>query len=282
MSARWKPFPYADPEYDCVGAKLKRRWAQLHRGDCEPFPDAATLKRLVAKHPKLKPSVSLDTAADRLQDAWRAFHAGDFTEAVKIGLALGPLGVNVTNKATNVYATYLEPNGRVKAELFHDVAQRAEELQSIAPSFVNGWYLHAQALGRYAQSVSVAKALAEGIAGKVKGSLDEALRLEKDHADAHIGLGLYHAEIIHSLGALIGRMTYGVSEQEAVKHFRAALKLNPHSAIAHVEFANGLVMLSGKSKLDEARKLYAEAAKCEPHDAMERLDVQLAKDELAD
>jgi len=40
-------------------------------------------------------------------------------------------------------------------------------------------------------------------------------------------------------------------------------------------------MLMGKSKMKDAEKLYEEAAKCNPLDAMERLDVELAKSEVA-
>ena len=64
--------------------------------------------------------------------------------------------------------------------------------------------------------------------------------------------------------------------------FQQALKLNPTSAIARVEYANGLVMLEGDKRMKEAEKLYAEAAECEPLDAMERLDVEMAKAELED
>jgi hypothetical protein len=64
--------------------------------------------------------------------------------------------------------------------------------------------------------------------------------------------------------------------------FKTALKLNPTSAIAMVEYANGLVMLEGDKKMKEAEKLYADAAACEPLDAMERLDVEMAKAELED
>jgi hypothetical protein len=39
-------------------------------------------------------------------------------------------------------------------------------------------------------------------------------------------------------------------------------------------------MLFGKGKVSDAEKLYREAAACKPADAMERLDVELAKSEL--
>jgi len=38
----------------------------------------------------------------------------------------------------------------------------------------------------------------------------------------------------------------------------------------------------GESKLPQATKLYEAAAACEPADAMERLDAELAKSELED
>ena len=60
------------------------------------------------------------------------------------------------------------------------------------------------------------------------------------------------------------------------------MELNPTSAIAMVEYANGLVMLEGDKKMDEATKLYEDAAAATPLDAMERLDVEMAKAELED
>ena len=56
----------------------------------------------------------------------------------------------------------------------------------------------------------------------------------------------------------------------------------PDSAIARMEYANAQVMLHGKSRLKAAEALYAEAAECQPVDAMERLDVAAACDELED
>jgi hypothetical protein len=44
--------------------------------------------------------------------------------------------------------------------------------------------------------------------------------------------------------------------------------------------ANGLVMLHGKAKVDEAGKLYAKAAGLSPRDAMEKLDIEAAKAQL--
>lgn len=255
----WAKFPYADKSYDYAGAALKKNWARLHRGDCEPYPD--------------------DAAA---QEAWRCFHRGDFGAAIEQGLAAGAAGANAANKAAAIYATYLEKSAPRKLKLLEEAAEQAEKAIKARPRDANAHYLHALALGRYGQGISVAAALKKGLGGKIKGSLETAIKLEAKHADAHIALGTWHAEIVSKVGALVGGMTYGAKKDAAVEHFKKALKLNPDSAIARIEYANGLAMMFGEDRMKEAEKLYAEAAKCKPADAMERLDVESAKAELED
>jgi tetratricopeptide (TPR) repeat protein len=255
----WKKFPYADKAFNYVGAALKKNWTRLHRGDCEPYPADA-----------------------KVQEAWRLYHAGDFGKAIEAGVACGMVGYAVANKAAAVYATYLETDDERKLALLGDAAKRCEEQQAAMPDYPNAWYLHAFALGRYSQGISVAKALAQGLGGKIKNSLLRAIELEPAHADAHIALGAYHAEVIDKVGSLVGGLTYGAKKDLGVQHFETALKLNPDSAIARVEFANGLAMMFGRARLKDAERYYQEAAACEPMDAMERLDVEAAKAELDD
>ena len=87
--------------------------------------------------------------------------------------------------------------------------------------------------------------------------------------------------MIDKVGKLLGK-TQGADAATGLKLYKEALKLNPTSAIAMVEYANGLVMLEGDKRMAEAEKLYADAAACTPLDAMERLDVEMAKAELED
>ena len=255
----WSKFPHPDDAYVYTAASLKKAWPRLHVGDAEPFPKDA-----------------------RLVEAWIAFHAGDFERATQLGLEVGVDGYAVAHKATCMYATYLEKSEKKKIATFEEVAERCERQQQEQPDNAAGYYWHAYALGRYAQGISVVKALAQGVGAKVKHSLDMTLKLAPKHADAHIAMGTYHSEIIDKVGAMIGGLTYGVKKEEGYKHFKKALELNPDSAIARIEYANALVMLDGKKKMDEAVGLYEAAAGCDPRDAMERLDVELAKAELED
>ena len=113
----------------------------------------------------------------------------------------------------------------------------------------------------------------------MKASLDKTIKLEPKHAEAHIALGAYHAEIVSKVGGMLAGLIYGASKEQAVRHFALARKLLPDSAIARIEEANGLVMLFGKAKLAEAQTLYKEAARCAPADAMQKLDAEHARQE---
>ena len=278
----WIASPYKDKAYDYAGARLKEHWPRLHQGDCEAYPTSGEIKSIVDRNREFAFPGKLEEAVAKLEDAWRAYHRGDFGRAIELGLAVGPLGYGVANKAANIYATYLETSEPAKLALWLESAERAEWVFTRDKSIVNAWYFHAQALGRYSQGISVARALAQGLGGKVKASLERTIKLEPRHADAHIALGSFHAEIINKVGALLGGLTYGASQEEAVNHFEAALRLNPQSAIARIEYANGLAMMFGKAELARATNLYREAAKCPAADAMERLDAELAKSELED
>ena len=74
----------------------------------------------------------------------------------------------MANKSQAIYANYLERSEKTKQALFMEVAERAEERTVEDAKDANAWYCMAYALGRYSQSISIAKALAQGLGGKVK------------------------------------------------------------------------------------------------------------------
>lgn len=250
----WTRFPWPDKSYEYTPAALARAWKRLHAGDAEAPPDSAALVQ-----------------------AWIAFHAGRFEEASRLGLAQKLAGYAVANKAACIHANYLEHDQARKLARLLEVAARCEEQQQRDPANPAGYYWHAYSLGRYAQGISVVKALGEGLGQKVRASLEQAIALAPRHADAHIALGTWHAEVLDKAGSLVGSLVYGASADEAWRHFRRALALNPGSAIARIEFARALALLDADRKIGDPAGLYHEAAASVPHDAMERLDVELAR-----
>ena len=251
--ADWKPFPNAGhPPIDA--GRLKSLWGRLHRGDAEPWP-----------------------AESAVVQAWVLFHNGEFQRAAEAGLALGDVGMNVANKATCIYANYLEARAQARETLLLEAAARAESLQRRQADHTGAWYWQAYALGRYSQGISVAKALTQGLGVRVKHALETAIARCPHHADAHLALAAFHAEVIDKVGSMVGSMTYGASKTTGLALYQKAMALNPDSVVTLTEYANGLVMLEGADALPEANKLLDQAASIEPQDAMERLYVATAR-----
>ncbi|WP_295999906.1 hypothetical protein [Rugamonas sp.] len=253
----WTPFPHPDPAYVHTPASLLAAWPQLHLGDTEAWPADA-----------------------RLVQAWIAFHAGQFERAARLGLDVGVEGYAVAHKATCIHALFLETSEKTRCAVYEEVAERCERQQLERPANPAGFYWHGYALGRYALGISVVKALAQGLGAKVRHSLDAALTLAPQHADAHIALGAYHAEVIDKVGAMIGGLTYRVKKDACYGHFETALGLDPASAVGRVAYARALLMLDGKRQLARVLELYRQAAGGAARDATERLVVEEARLEL--
>ena len=252
--AKWNKFPYDQKSITYAGDALKKNWEALHKGDGETYPKDAAL-----------------------QDAWRQYHAGNFAEAAKAGE-----GHTVAIKATSIYANHLEKKDAAKVALYQESMAMATAMLKSDAKNPNAHYQFAYAAGRYSQSISVIKALKEGYGGKIKTALETALKLDAKHAEAHTAMGAYHAEIIDKVGAMVGKLTYGANKEASIEHYEKAIKLNPLSPIAHIEYANGLLMLFGDKQEDKAIALYEKAVKMKGRDAMEVLDIEMAKEELED
>jgi tetratricopeptide (TPR) repeat protein len=263
------------------GDGLREHWSRLHQSDREPWPDARALARLAKGHPPLAAAIEAQggaaAMAEALQDAWRAFHAGAFAHAVQSGGKLGALGAPVANKAAAVDSLYSKRSAAQLLQALESAIARGEQALAQLPDHPNAHYTLALVIGRYSQRISILKALASGLAGRVREHLQRTLSLEPRHAEAHIAFGLYHAEIIGKLGSLAASLTYGATERAAIEHFDQALAAAPASPIVRMEYAHGLLLLDAARHRQQALELYAQAAQCIPADEMERLDVARAK-----
>jgi tetratricopeptide (TPR) repeat protein len=260
--------------------ELEARWPRLHEGDREPWPGEAEIALLAKKNAGF--AAWLEThggpgdVAPALQRAWLEFHAGHFRKAIELGDDLGALGACIANKAAAVDTLYAKATQQVLTVLSTAI-ERGERAVTVLPNHPNIHYTLALVLGRYSQRISILKALAVGLAGRVRSHLETALKHDSRHAEAHLALGLYHAEIVSKLGAFAAALTYGASQEHALEHFHRAVRLAPSSPIVRLEYANGLLLLDADRHQAQARELYEQAAALEPADAMERADVERAK-----
>lgn len=112
----WSRFPYPDDSFNYSPVSLKKAWKGLHAGDVEPWP-------------KEEPLI----------EAWIAFHSGQFEQATKLGLAQGTSGYAVANKATCIYANYLEKSREKKLAMFETAIARCQEQQEAYPRNPSGF-----------------------------------------------------------------------------------------------------------------------------------------------
>ena len=281
--SEWNKFPYDASSFMFEGSRLLDSWPDLHRGDCVEFPDANWVQQCLDETPDAAPESfdgDFSALADTIQEAWRCYHAGDFQRATVLAGQGGQLAHAPANKAAGIYATHLEPDEDAARACFLSAVERAEAAIEVLPDDPNSHYFHAFNLGRYSQSISIVKALSQGIGGKIQSSLENALYLQPEHADANIALGAYYAEVIDKVGKMLGKLTYGATPGKALEHFERALELTPDAPIAHIEYGNGLYLLFGDDRLDEVTDLYVKATELLPLDAMDKLDIEAALAEL--
>lgn len=253
----WDPYPYVH-QHLVDSDNLPGLWPGLHAGDQEAVP----------RDPEIL-------------HAWVLYHRGEFEAAFRAGRLHGVAGYALMNKACLIQADYLERSETARLKLYFDTAERAQAHIAAEPDNPNAHYFYGYALGRYSQSTSVAQALAKGYGEKIKTAFETAIALSPLHADAHIALGTFHAEVIDKVGAMIGHMTYGAKRETALHHFRTGVALIPRAAIALTEYARGLLMLDIEQYESEAMCLYEQAAAVLPLDAMEHLGVLQVQAELA-
>jgi tetratricopeptide (TPR) repeat protein len=250
---------YTGRAFDLAGAALERHWPALHAGNLEPFP-----------------------AESAVQEAWRAYHEGRFEDAVNLGESHGGLGLVPAAFAATIYAQYLEVDEERKVEIFERAMQIAERATEACPDNANAFYMYAVAQGRYSQFISMVEALAKGLAPKIRGAAERCLELQPDHAEGHVTLAGWHAEIVDKVGGMLAGLSFGAKKDLAEEHYDRALALAPASPVPHVEKAAGLLLMYGESSREEAMQLLQKAVELAPADAMQALDIEKARKTLAD
>lgn len=250
---------YTGHPFDFAGELLEQRWPSLHAGNLEPWP--------------VDPVV---------RDSWRAYHEGRFEEAVGIGEAHGGLGLVPAAFAATIYAQYLESDEERKAAIFERAMGIAERATEACPDNANAFYMFAVAQGRYSQFISMVEALAKGLAPKIRGAAERCLELQPGHAEGHVTLAGWHAEIVDKVGGMLAGLSFGAKKDAAEELYDKALALAPSSPVPHIEKAAGLLLMYGESSRDDAMQLLQKAVALEPADAMQALDIARAQQLLAE
>ena len=218
-------------------------------------------------------------------EAWIAFHAGEFQKANDLGVKAGSAGVTVANKAQAIYANYLEARRKAKARAARrsrrarrgPAENRGEERQRVLLAGVRAGALRAGHLDR--QGAGAGHRF-----GKVKNALETTIKLAPKHADANIALGCVPRRD-HRQGRCDDRRRRRTAPRRtsALKNFedraqaQSRLGDRAHRVRERPRDAGGQ---------EVTRRRPSNCMRKPPRwirrDAMEKLDVELAKAELED
>lgn len=253
----WQPCPVQVSDLDLSGDGLRQHWDTLHQGCPEQFPET--------------PAV---------QAAWRHYHLGEFAQAYGTGLAAGRAGVVPAAFAITIQAQYVEQDEKYRASLFKQAMKLCEEAEENGLVNANLHYIHAVAMGRYSQSISIIEALAQGFGGRIKEQLQKCLDLSPKHAEAHATFAGWHAAISDQAGGLMARMLYGATQDGAHEHYEMAVGYAPEAVLPRSEYARGLEVMYGEKEAG-IREHLNQALQLKAVDAMQRLDQQAAREHLA-
>ena len=247
----------------CVGQisftreRVRAHWSALHTADALPCP-----------------------TDDALLDGWALFHTGLLERAQHTGHALpGVRGAALACRASACHARLVEHSSGERLRLLLRLHMRACTFAAFAPREAGAWFWQGWALTQYVRFGGIAPALSQGFVAPALAALRTALLLDATHPFAHLTLGLLHASLINTLGAIGALMGYGVREGAALLHLRTAVQAAPTCPAVLHEAAQALLLL-GEGNLPEAITLIERAAHHSARDASEWLWVELARAQL--
>lgn len=291
----WNKAPFGSQVFDYTPDQIKELWPQLMDGLRIPYPSPEYLRIRYERFPVFKESYpGFDGDFDKLSrdvvNVWRLFLRGDYQEAAREGEKYGVASRIPGKLAQLMYAIYLEPNLAEKHMLLQDTANTVREYGAAVDAMKRDKQFHddyviirvgySYAIGRIAEDVPIATAIARNYVFKVLDAANDVRDLAPDHP---LGLAFragIDANVVRKVGKAAGRMTFGAKQTDVKVFFDKALGTVPNMAVIRYEYANALLYMDKKRQIDESMAQLKRAAGTKPRFSMEALDAMYAAKRL--
>lgn len=222
------------------------------------------------------------TAGAQSIDAARtAYVEGRFMEAAELAEALGTSeGFALASKSVTIQAYYISGDDE-KDALFERALALAQEAIRSDPGSPEAHIQSARVMGRHGQTIGVLESASEGYAERIRDTVEKALRLNPEMPEAHLSMGMWHSEVVSSVGSFMADIMFGADEDDAIEFYERALKGAPEEKIVPLEYAIGLLALDDDEYREQARRLLQRAIELPVKDAFDDLIHQKAVETLA-
>ena len=194
-----------------------------------------------------------------LAAAEEAYAEGRFLACAELAEAVGTPGGHVlAARCLALQAQYLAAEHE-KPALAESALALADEAIRLDPDNADAYLRSVQALGLRAEIIGNLRAVRQGLGGKSRDLVLKALECAPDHAEAHLAVAGWHADIV-AAGFIARAMFKDANKEDAVRHFERALELGGDSKLVRLEYARRLPKLEGKGGRERALALLSEAA----------------------
>jgi tetratricopeptide (TPR) repeat protein len=220
---------------------------------------------------------SLALAGDALSDARALYARGEFGASAKLASSLGTSeGYILAARALSLEALTSSSNAQIA--LYEQAEHHAGQALEKNARDPDAHFELARATGRLGELRGIAAALVNGVATRVKQSLERSLQLEPDHGEARVALGAWHAQVSARGG--IAASLLGANQKLAEPLILSGLKLQPRNIGHHLEYARTLLLLDAARNRSRALEVLRAAVKLVPADAEQRWYLGEARVEL--
>jgi hypothetical protein len=282
----WRAFPFDKKEYHYTPKTLEENWPYLQRQSNDPFPDASHIAKLLSDNPNLKNAIphykSVNKVADTLQEAWIAFFKGQFQKATQLGYSLGPIGHCVAFYAQSTYASRLETNKQKRHALWEDILQRHEKSKALTKYDVTTQFFAFFSMARLSEELSMPTVVARDYLNIMIQALAEMNAQDPNNIFVLAALGSKDAGVVRKLGKLMARLAFDANHETIERYYLKAINQNKQLPTVHIEYAQALLYMYGKKKLDEAIQHMRTASEVPPLYALESMNTFKAKKLLSE
>lgn len=293
LAKTWNKSPFGSDAFDMTPEEIKERWPELMHMIGMEYPSAEYFKYRLEKYPAFRTSYpdfngDYDQLSRDVINVWRLFFRGDYQDALKEGEKYGVAGLIPGKLSQMLYAVYLEPNLEDKHMLLQDVSNTVREYsnildlmkkdkqKSVQTDYILMRIGYSYSIGRIAEDVPIPVAIGRNYVFKLLDATNDILEL-----DANNPLGLafragIDANVVRKVGKATGRITFGAKQTNVRGYFEKALQIDPRAAIIRYEYANAVLYLDKKTKIDEALAQLKQANETKPMFSMEAYDAMYA------
>ena len=201
-------------------------------------------------------------------------------EAAEFAEALGTSeGFALASRSVTIQAYYISGDDERDA-LFERALALAQEAIRSDPGSPEAHIQSARVMGRHGQTIGVLESSAKGYAEKIRETVEKALRLNPEMPEALLSMGMWHSEVVSSLGSFMADIMFGADEDDAIEFYERALRGAPEEKIVPLEYAISLLDLDDDEYRKQARRLLQRAIELPVKDAFDDLIHQKAVETL--